>query len=410
MPNGQFFCPFVKETLGISEYIAQYAACMTIITKTKDLKTLCEALAQEPFFTIDTEFLRDKTYYPQLCLIQVAAPKGEAIAIDPLADGLDLSPLYEVLANEKVVKVFHAARQDLEIFYNMAGQIPRPIFDTQVAAMVCGYGDSIGYHKLVSSICHQSLDKGAQYTDWSRRPLSDRQLSYALDDVTYLRDVYLVLSTTLEERERAKWLKEEMAVLESDSTYQNNPDESWKKIKQRSDKPRTLAILKEVAAWREIEAQRRNVPKNRIMRDETIVDMAIHEPQSIDELKRIRNISSGMAGSETGKHLLDLIQKARSLPTKDCPRLERKPAPSQELTPVIEMLKMLLRIQCSEHDVVPRLIADTSELVELAQDDNAQIPALKGWRYEIFGKDALAMKNGEIALRLKDNTIKKQEL
>lgn len=380
---------------------------MTIIKNTKELHALCSQLAQEPFITIDTEFLRDKTYYPKLCLVQLAPPEGEAVAVDPLAGELDLGPLLDLLANETVVKVFHAARQDLEIFYNLTDVIPHPIFDTQVAAMVCGYGDQIGYNKLVQGICGQKIDKGAQFTDWARRPLTGRQLSYALDDVTYLRDIYRHLKKELDKRGREKWVKEEMATLTAVKTYENPPDIAWQRVKIKSDKPRILAVLREVAAWREKEAQRRDVPRGRVLRDETMADMAVHPPENTEDLLHIRNMPEDIARGKYGGELLSAVQRALEIPKDQCPRPKKKERLPPELTPVLEVLKMLLRIQASEHEVAAKLIATRTDMEALALDDKADIPALKGWRYEVYGKDALDLKHGKIALGLKKNNITK---
>jgi len=377
-----------------------------LITDQSVLAAFCQTLKGKPFLTIDTEFLRDKTYYPLLCLIQVAGPGIDAVAIDPLVKSLDLAPLYELLDDPSIVKVFHAARQDLEIFYNLTGRIPHPLFDTQVAAMVCGHGDQIGYNNLVHEICGGArLDKGAQFTDWSRRPLSEKQMSYALDDVIFLRDVYLKLSASLKERGREEWVKEEMAILTDPATYENTPDESWQRIKVKTDKPKVLAVLKEIASWRESEAQRKDVPRSRIIRDETLVDMAVHAPRSEDDMARIRGVSADMAKGRWGRDLLAAVKRGLELPKEQWPVMERKAHFSNEFTPALEMLKMLLRIQCAEHDVAAKLVASSSDLELLVQDDNASVPALQGWRYEVFGKAALAFKHGKIALHLKDGKI-----
>jgi len=376
-----------------------------IITDQKALTDYCATLKGEPFFTIDTEFLRDKTYYPQLCLIQVASPKGNPVAIDPLAKGIDLKPLLDLMADEKIVKVFHAARQDLEIFYNLMGKLPHPVFDSQVAAMVCGHGDQIGYNNLVFEICGERLDKGAQFTDWSRRPLSERQVSYALDDVTYLRQIYLKLSAELKEQTRTDWVIEEMEFLTSPATYQNDPDKSWERIKIKSDKWKTLAVLKEVAAWREREAQRKDVPRGRIVKDETLVDIAIHPPKTVEELLQIRGVGGDGARGKWGTTLLEAVKRGLDTPKENAPYSERREQFPAELTPALEMLKMLLRIQCAEQGVAAKLVADSGDLELLAQDDKANIPALQGWRLEVFGRRALALKSGKIALALKDGEI-----
>ena len=379
---------------------------MTLITTTKALKELCAELAKHPYMTIDTEFLREKTYYPKLCLIQVAAPEGDPYAIDPLAEGIDLAPLFDLMQNKKVVKVFHAARQDLEIFYNLTGQIPHPLFDTQVAAMVCGFGDSVGYLNMVRQICNVQLDKGAQFTDWSRRPLSNKQLVYALDDVTYLRECYLYLFEQLKKKNRGNWVDEEMGVLEEPKTYANDPQESWQRIKLKTNKGRVLAVLREVTAWREREAQERDVPRSRIMRDETLADIAVHMPRDEKELAKARNMQADTARGKFGKALLEAVARGRAIPEKDCPQPEKKLRLPSEQTPVLEMLKMLLRIRAAENDVAARLIAGTEDLELLAlQGEKADVPAIKGWRREVFGNSALEMIKGQIGLSLKDGNI-----
>lgn len=381
-----------------------------IITTQPELTSLCQNLAKEPYITIDTEFLRDKTYYPQLCLVQMAAPEGPAYAVDPLADGLDLAPLVDLLSNENVLKVFHAARQDLEIFVNLTGKVPHPVFDTQVAAMVLGYGDQIGYLNLVQDICGHKLDKGAQFTDWSRRPLTEKQLHYALDDVLWLREVYHHLDAQLKKRGRIEWVKEEMDILTDPVTYQNHPEEAWERLKLRTDKPQALAILKAVAQWREEEAQRRNVPRGRILRDETILDLAVHAPRTEDELKHIRNVGADIARGRLGQAILKVVEQGINMPKDQIPKMERKRPLPQNLIPVVEMLKLLLRIVASENDVAGRLIAAPDELDEIAKSDSADVPSLKGWRYEVFGREAVQLKNGKIGLALKGGEIVRENI
>jgi len=381
---------------------------MTVITESAALADFCQKLAQEKFFTIDTEFLRDKTYYPTLCLIQLATPAGEAVAVDPLARGIDLKPLYALLVDPTILKVFHAARQDLEIFYKELGCIPYPIFDTQVAAMVLGYGEQVGYHGLISGVCGVQLDKGAQFTDWSRRPLSDKQLSYALDDVIYLREAYLHLDAGLKKRGRAEWVNEEMAILMAPATYENPPDQAWERIKIKSNKPRLFAVLREIAAWREREAQRRNIPRQRVLRDEVLADIALHPPKDAAELAAIRNVPGDMARSAHGANLLAAIRAGLDLPRELCPVPDSRPVFPSDLKPALEMLKMLLRIQASEAEVAAKLIASGEDLEAIAIDDHANVPALQGWRYEIFGREALALKNGALALSLENRKIVKK--
>lgn len=383
---------------------------MSIITTTKELAALCETLAENDFLTIDTEFLRERTYYPKLCLVQMATPEGDPVAVDVLADGIDLQPLYDLMADENVVKVFHAARQDLEIFYNHTGAVPAPIFDTQVAAMVCGYGDSIGYNNLISEICGVRLDKGAQFTDWSRRPLSDKQLSYALDDVTYLRDAYLELSRLLDERGRKSWVTEEMDILRDPATYENPYEEAYKRIKVRSENPKTLVVLQELAAWREKEAQRRDMPRGHILKDDSLVDIAVHAPKSPEQLAKSRKISMDMAKGHMGKSILKCVETALSVPKAQWPQPERKKRMAPECGPALEMLKMLLRIQASEHGVAAKLIATADELQELAMEDSPDSKVLRGWRNEIFGREAMALKRGDISLSLEKGKIKKVKI
>ncbi|HPF77666.1 MAG TPA: ribonuclease D [Alphaproteobacteria bacterium] len=378
-----------------------------IIKTQKELDDICATFSKKPYITIDTEFLRDKTFYSRLCLIQIAAEDVDAVAIDPIEFDLDWAPLNDLLHNENVLKVFHAARQDLEIFYQMNGKIPHPIFDTQVAAMVCGYGDSIAYNKLVQDITGHALAKNAQFTDWSRRPLSGKQLTYALDDVIYLRDVYKTLAKRLKEQKREKWLTEEMEILTSPETYDMPVEDMWKRIKIRSDKPEVLAILRDLASWREELARKKDIPRGRILKDEALADIAVYMPKDVEGLSRIRNVPRDVAQSNTGKILLDIIAKARKSDKKNWPKVERGAPFPKEAVPVLEMLKLLLKINCSESDVAAKLVANVSDLEELAMQKNPKNKLMKGWRYELFGADAMALKNGEITIGLKDGKIHK---
>ena len=377
---------------------------MPIISTQPELDALCLALAKHPYITIDTEFLRDKTYYPTLCLVQVEPPEGQAVAIDPLAKDLDLKPLLDLMDNQNVIKVFHAARQDLEIFYNLTGRVPQPIFDTQVAAMVCGYGDQIGYLNLVQDICNKKLDKGAQFTDWSRRPLTEKQTLYALDDVIWLREVYKHLSKMLNDRNRTAWVKEEMEFLTDPATYQNPPDQAWQRLKLRTDKPQAIAVLMEVAKWREEEAQRRNVPRGRILRDETLLDLAVHAPSTVDELKHIRGVGEDIARGKLGVAIMAAVERSLSIPKDSIPRPDKKRPLPQTLVPVVELLKVLLRIVAAENEVAARLIASPDDLDEIARSDDADVPPMKGWRFEVFGHEALALKHGKVALCIDGGT------
>jgi ribonuclease D len=376
-----------------------------IIKTQEELEKICAELSEKPYLTIDTEFLRDKTFYSRLCLIQLAGPDTDAVAIDPIEFDLDLTPFHALMENENVIKVFHAARQDLEIFYQMTGKIPAPLFDTQVAAMVCGYGDSIAYNKLVADITGKALAKNAQFTDWSRRPLSEKQLTYALDDVIYLREVYEVLKKRLEKQKRDHWVKQEMEILTSPDTYKMPVDEAWKRIKIRSDKPQVLAILKELATWREELARKKDIPRGRILKDEALADIAVYMPKDIEGLLRIRNVPKDVSKSQTGKTLLKLVAQAKQSPKESWPKVARKAHFPKEAVPTLEMLKLLLKINASEADVAAKLVASASDLEDIATEDNPDNNVMKGWRYEVFGQEAMALKEGKLFLGIKNGRI-----
>lgn len=383
---------------------------MTIITNSDALAEFCKKLSTNDFITIDTEFIREKTYYPKLCLVQLSGLDKDARAVDPLVEGLDLSPLFELLKNENIVKVFHAARQDLEIFFNMTRAVVNPVFDTQIAAMVCGYGDSIGYEKLVKNIADEQIDKSSQFTDWSLRPLSDKQLNYALGDVTHLCDVYLHLKEELQKRGRTKWVYQEKEILISPATYENDPYKTWERIKIRSPKPKSLAILRELAALREQQAQKRNIPKNWVVRDDALADMANQAPRDNKQLAKIRNISKEMSESKFGELLLQAIETALETPRDQWPVPKKKRQLAPHALVIVDILKMLLKMQSTEHDVAPKIIASSDDLEAIALDDEANVPALKGWRREVFGNDALAVKHGKLAIGLKNGKIAKVPL
>jgi len=408
-PNTQGSKAFFNFLFGVSEN-----SCLIpfmIITKQAELDKICAKMAAHAYITIDTEFLREKTYYPKLCLVQICDPDKNAYAIDPLAKDIDLAPLYALLENESVLKVFHAARQDLEIFYNLTGKVVTPFFDTQIAAMVLGYGDSVGYENLVRSVTKHQVDKSSQYTDWSVRPLSDKQVHYALGDVLYLRDVYLKLSSQLIEQNRISWVFEEEEFLAQPSTYENNPYEMWQKVKIRSPKPKNLAVLRELAAWREKRAQDKNIPRSWVMRDETLADMASQCPKSINELKKIRNLAAEFTKDDhKADLLLGLIKKGLETPKKDCPAVIKKHPLSPSVSAKADILKMLLKIQAAECGVAAKLIASSDDIEMIAAEDEPNVAALKGWRAEVFGNEAMALKNGEIAIGLKDNIITKFKL
>jgi len=376
----------------------RFAATMDLITTTNDLAAVCSRMAQHPFVTVDTEFLRETTYYPLLCVAQMASPE-EAVVIDTLATGINLDPFFTLMANESVVKVFHAARQDIEIVWNMAETIPHPIVDTQVAAMVLGYGDSISYDQLVQRITGDTLDKSHRFTDWTRRPLSDAQIAYALSDVTHLRDVYLKLATDLERRGRNNWVEAEMDVLTSPETYRADPERAWERLKSRVRKPKELAVLIEVAAWREREAQNRDVPRGRVIKDEVIGDIAVQAPTTIERLGHLRSLPKGFERSRWGEQIIDAVKRGLERDHKTLPRLERfRPAPNGAAT--VELLKVLLRMTAEQHGVAAKVIATVDDLDRIAADDDADVPAMKGWRRELFGEKALALKHGRLALAI----------
>jgi ribonuclease D len=367
-------------------------------------------MTKPAFLALDTEFLRERTYYPQLCLVQVAAPEGDAILLDPIT-GDDMTDLEEALFDPEVVKVFHAGRQDLEIFVKLYGRVPAPLFDTQIAAMALGYGESVSYAALVADVCRHSIDKSQQFTDWSIRPLTPEQLAYAADDVLYLRQVYENFCKRLDTLGRREWIMEEMAHLSDASVYTVDPDKAWERVKIRSDKPPVLAVLRGLAAWREREAQRRDIPKGRIFKDETLAEIALTQPRNPSALARVRGFPSDLAEKTLGQNILKIVEEALAQPKELMPRVERsKPFPP-ELQPVLEMLKMLLRIQSSETGISPRLVADSEDLQALAQHgEDAKVPALNGWRREIFGAPALELMNGKLSLSVKDGKIAKAKI
>lgn len=376
---------------------------MDLITTTSALADACQRLGAHPYVTVDTEFLRESTYYPQLCVLQMASPE-EAVVVDALAEGLDLQPFFDLMANEKVVKVFHAARQDIEIVWHRAGLIPHPIFDTQVAAMVLGYGDSISYDQLVQRITGGAIDKSNRFTDWTRRPLTKAQIDYAVSDVTHLRDVYQKLSGDLNKRGRTEWLSEEMDVLTSPDTYRMDPDNAWQRLRTRVRKPKELAVLIEIAAWREREAKARDVPRGRILKDDVIADIAVQAPTTSERLAALRSLPKGFEKSKWGQEIPDLVKKALARDPKTLPVLERA-KPMANGTAIVELLKVLLRMTSERHAVASKVIATVDDLERIAADDHADVPALKGWRRELFGEKALALKAGRLALAIEKGRV-----
>ncbi|MCV9997524.1 ribonuclease D [Pararhizobium sp. YC-54] len=381
-----------------------------MIETTAELAAACETLASGQYLTIDTEFLRETTFWPQLCLIQMAGP-DIAVIVDPMAKDIDLAPFFELMANTDVVKVFHAARQDIEIIYNLGKLIPHPIFDTQVAAMVCGFGDSVSYDQLVSRIKNVHIDKSSRFTDWSRRPLSEKQLDYALADVTHLRDVYLHLKAELEREGRSLWLTEEMAILEAKETYDIHPDDAWQRLKMRLKKPVELAVLQKVAAWREREARSRNVPRGRIIKDDGLYEIAQQQPKDMEALSRLRTIPKGWERSAAGTAIIEAVNAALELPKSEMPKLPRQSQAQEGAQAASEMLKVLLKLIAEKQGVAAKIIANSEDLDRIASEGpNADVGALKGWRRELFGDTALKLINGEVALRFVDRKIEAVEL
>jgi ribonuclease D len=379
-------------------------ARMRITTSSQDLSQACQRLSTSDFVAVDTEFMREQTFWPQLCLIQLAAP-DEALIIDPMAPGIDLAPFWTLMANERIVKVFHAARQDIEIVFAKTGLVPHPVFDTQIAAMVCGFGESISYVNLVKKVTGVDLDKSSRFTDWSRRPLSEKQLTYALADVTHLRDVYRHLKAEIDASSRAEWLNEEMGVLTDPKTYEQHPEEAWQRLKLRVKNRKSLAVLMELAAWRERLAQAQDVPRARILRDEALYDIANQSPTSTDQMSELRTLSEGFSRSARAREIVEAVKRGLSRDMKTVPPIARGQQPSAEATALIDLLRVLLKASAARHRVAPRLIAGSDDLERIALEAEPDIPALKGWRRRLFGEDALRLKRGEIALTLEKGEV-----
>lgn len=397
---------FVK-TDGKDSFI-QFA--MEIITTTNDLEAACLDLAKADFITIDTEFLREKTFWPKLCLIQLASP-DRALIVDPLANGIDLAPFFKLMADQSVLKVFHAARQDLEIVFHLGDMLPKPIFDSQVAAMVLGFGDSVAYDALVNRITGHHIDKTSRFTDWSRRPLTDEQLTYALADVTHLRDVYLELASQLETQGRSTWLNEEMAVLEARETYDIHPDDAWKRLRNRMRKPQDLAILQRLAAWREHLARDRDVPRGRVLKDDALYEIAQQKPRDQAGLGRLRTIPKGWERSELGSNLMKTLELAFEIPQEEWPEIKRhKPSP-EGTAAASDLLRVLLKTIVEQEGVAAKVIASGDDLDKIAaKGDEAEVAALSGWRRELFGDKALKLISGELALKFADKRVQVVEV
>ncbi len=377
------------------------------LTTTDDLAAFCAEAAKAPYVTVDTEFLRERTYYAKLCLVQLAYPgdgETDAVLVDPLAEGISLDPLYDLFRDTSVVKVFHAARQDLEIFYIEGNVFPTPLFDTQVAAMVCGFGDQAGYETLVRKIARAQLDKTSRFTDWSRRPLSKAQQSYALADVTHLRDIYEYLAAELDASGRAHWLAEELTILTSPETYVVAPEEAWKRVKTRTNSGKFLAIVRELAAFRETYAQARNVPRNRVFKDDALVELASLKPRSAEELGRARLLLREARKGAIADGILKAVAAGVDCPADQLPKIDRAREKLNVNVAIADLLRVLLKAKTESSGVAPKLIASAADLDMIAAGER-DVPALTGWRAEVFGADALRLCEGEVALSSKDGAV-----
>lgn len=378
---------------------------MQIIESSQGVAEACAVLAKGTYVTLDTEFERTSTYWPILCLIQLAGhDEDEVYIIDPLADGIDLAPFYALMANEAVLKVLHAARQDMEIFLHESGALPHPIFDSQVAAMVCGFGDSAGYDTLARKLANAHIDKSSRFADWARRPLNKKQLNYAAGDVTHLREIYKRLAEMLHENERESWLDEEMAVLAEPTTYIVEPLDIWRRLKTRSNNRRFLAYVQQLAAWRELTARDRDVPRNRVLRDDILLELAAHPPNNADELARIRKLPGNLSGADKAG-ILGAINAGRDLSDDELPASVKNAGPPKGAGAIMDLLKVLLKAKAEHHGVAQRLVANVAELERIAADDKADVPAMHGWRFELFGKDALELKHGRLGLSVQDGEV-----
>ena len=377
---------------------------MDLITTTEDLEAACAKLASAPFIAVDTEFMREQTFWPRLCLIQIAGGDTE-ILIDNLAPGIELKPFFDLMVDENVLKVFHSARQDIEIVHHLAGVVPHPIFDSQVAAMVCGFGEAVSYSMLVKRLLGTNLDKSSRFTDWSRRPLSERQLSYAIGDVTHLRALYPKLRAQLDNSERATWLNEEMGVLTDPATYELHPERAWRRLKMRIKTQKALGVLMELAAWREREAQTQDVPRSRILKDEALYDIAGQAPRTTEDLGALRSLHNGFARSQRGRGVLEAVQKGLERDPATVPPLQRGEPMPPEAQAVMDLLRVLLKATAGRHGVASKLIATSDDLEQIARSSDADVGALRGWRRKLFGEDALSLKSGELALVIREGEV-----
>jgi len=377
---------------------------VSLIATTPELHAACARMARYAYITVDTEFHRETTFWPILCVVQIASD-DEALALDALAPELDLKPLFALMADPKVVKVFHAARQDVEIFWKLAGLVPSPMFDTQVAAMVCGYGEQVSYGELVQSICRVPVDKSSRFTDWMRRPLAPAQIDYAIGDVTHLRDVYRALLAKLKKSDRLGWLEDEMRVLTSASTYEQHPERAWERFKNRVRKPRDLAVLMEVAAWREAEAQSRDVPRSRVLKDDILIEVALAAPRTQEALGNLRAFPRGMERTRAGEDILAAVERGLARDPKTLPKLERARGGGASCAATVELLKVLLRQVSDESGVAGKMNATVDDLEAIAATDRADVPALQGWRRKLFGDRALELKQGRLALTVENGKV-----
>lgn len=378
---------------------------MDLITDTKALAALCKALAHDNFVTVDTEFMRETTYWPDLCLIQIAGAEINGL-IDPMAEGIDLKPFFTLMNNEKVLKVFHAARQDVEIMVHLAGTVPHPIFDTQIAAMVCGFGDQVSYEAIVRKLAKAQIDKSSRFTDWSRRPLTEKQLTYALSDVTHLRTVYEKLKLELDANGREPWLAQEMAILMAIETYRTEPQDAWKRIKVRLKSKKQLAVLIAVAGWRELEAQEKNVPRSRVIKDDAVAEVATQMPQSKEALGQLRALPRGMSTSRIGDSLLRAVKEGMARDPATLPHTNwGREESSESVQAAAEILKLALKVVCEREGLAPKLVANTSDIEAVAENDDADVPLMHGWRREVFGNLALELKRGKAMIGFRDGRV-----
>src|SRR3984885_14063659 len=377
----------------------------SLITTTAELEAFGERMHAQTFVAVDTEFMRERTYWPELCLVQIAGEREVAV-IDAMADGIDLAALGRLFTDLAVTKVFHDARQDIEIFVLLFGDVPRPMFDTQVAAMVAGFGDQVGYDALVSNLTGGTIDKAHRFSDWSVRPLSTAQIAYAAADVTHLRDVYLRLSQRLEQEGRLSWVAEEMAILNNPATYRTDPETAWERLRPRTTNRRLLYCLKKIAAWREKEAQRVNIPRQRLIKDEALLEIAATAPANPDALARVRGVTRGFAEGKSGAALMEVLAVARRVPDAELPAAPQKRDSARPSAALVALLKVMLAAKSEQHNVAPRLVASSDDIDRLALEENPDIPGLHGWRREVFGNDALLLKQGRVALGVDGRRVK----